>query len=578
MRLVISDNEGAMAVVPLARDEISIGRKEGNTIRLTERNISRQHCCIQRVNGGYLIRDLDSYNGVLVNGQRVTGEIAVKPGDEIRVGDYTLWLEEAPQVTEPPPAAAADSRVAVPEAAAPQVSVTPSPSIADSSVAEPPPRLVVLSPPIAGAEFSLPEVGELRIGRAPDLDIAIEHRSVSREHARVICEAGEARIVDLGSVNGLIVNGEKVAEAKLRGDEKIELGDIHLRFVAAGQPFVFESAVADASRSRTLWTAAAIIAASIVLALLIVRWGGLGHEPSPVALGASQQVAARSSRPGEEAERAPTGAAGDPSSALLAACRRANEAERFAEAIANANAALKVHPGDSEAIECERGARVNHEQEQVSVRAKAALEQGDERTAWQEVSSLIAVGPVSRRPEVQATVALAVQMRLRQARELAGKRSADALGIAREVAGFALAPEAFREEARTLAAQIEAGQVRAGPAGRPRKSKLRAVPPEAAARISGAAPGSAPAVPPPASGSTAMDAASACLVRGDNACVVRALNGRAQTAQELGLLIETYRAMGNVEQAGRNMATFVQRFPTTNRAAVYRDLLQRTQR
>jgi len=75
-----------------------------------------------------------------------------------------------------------------------------------------------------------------------------------------------------------------------------------------------------------------------------------------------------------------------------------------------------------------------------------------------------------------------------------------------------------------------------------------------------------------------MEAASACLVRGDNACVVRALNGRAQTAQELALLIETYRAMGNLEQATRNMATFVQRFPTTSRAGVYRDLLQRTQR
>ena len=41
IKLVISDNEGTTTVVPFARDEISIGRKEGNTIRLTERNISR---------------------------------------------------------------------------------------------------------------------------------------------------------------------------------------------------------------------------------------------------------------------------------------------------------------------------------------------------------------------------------------------------------------------------------------------------------------------------------------------------------------------------------------------------------
>jgi ABC transport system ATP-binding/permease protein len=575
MRLVISDNEGAMAVVPLVRDEISIGRKEGNTIRLTERNISRQHCRIQRANGSYLVRDLDSYNGVLVNGQRVTGEAVVKPGDEIRVGDYTLLLEEVANAVPPPPVVPADDAPGAVQATDLPASAIPPLGNADRTVAEPPPRLVVLSPPIAGAEFSLPEAGELRIGRAPDLDITIEHRSVSREHAKVICELGEARIVDLGSVNGLIVNGAKVAEARLRGDEKIELGDIHLRFVAAGQPFVFEPGISGASRARTLWAAASIVTASVLVAVLIVRWGGFRQGPTSGSLGAPQQA---SSRPGEEAERSPGAATGDASRALVEACRRANEAERFAEAIANANAALRLQSGNSNALDCERDARLNHEQEQVSVRAKEALEQGDEPTAWQEVSSLAGGGPVSRRPEVQATVALAVQMRLRQARELMRERSPDALAVAREVAEFELAPQAFREEASSLVAEVEAGQARAASAGRARKSKPRAEPPGGAARVPPETLAPPKAGPPPVTGSVAMDAASACLVRGDNACVIRALNGRAETAQELALLIETYRAVGNVEQAARNMATFVQRFPTASRAGVYREVLQRTQR
>ena len=42
-KLVIEDDEGKRTVVPLTRDEYSIGRKEGNTIRLTERNVSREH-------------------------------------------------------------------------------------------------------------------------------------------------------------------------------------------------------------------------------------------------------------------------------------------------------------------------------------------------------------------------------------------------------------------------------------------------------------------------------------------------------------------------------------------------------
>src|SRR6185436_13911403 len=103
IRLVISDNEGTTTVVPLARDEVSIGRKEGNTIRLTERNISREHCRIQRQNGSFSIHDLGSYNGVVLNGQKISGESPIKPGDEIRVGDYTLLLEtEKPAAVDKP--------------------------------------------------------------------------------------------------------------------------------------------------------------------------------------------------------------------------------------------------------------------------------------------------------------------------------------------------------------------------------------------------------------------------------------------------------------------------------------------
>ena len=46
LKLIIEDDEGRKTVVPFVRDEITIGRKEGNTIRLTERNVSRRHARI----------------------------------------------------------------------------------------------------------------------------------------------------------------------------------------------------------------------------------------------------------------------------------------------------------------------------------------------------------------------------------------------------------------------------------------------------------------------------------------------------------------------------------------------------
>jgi stress response protein YsnF len=42
-KLLIEDDEGKTVAVPLIREEITIGRTDGNTIRLTEQNVSRKH-------------------------------------------------------------------------------------------------------------------------------------------------------------------------------------------------------------------------------------------------------------------------------------------------------------------------------------------------------------------------------------------------------------------------------------------------------------------------------------------------------------------------------------------------------
>src|SRR5262249_50807038 len=91
-KLIIQDDEGKTTVVPLIRDEITIGRKEGNTIRLTERNVSRRHARLLKGSGAVFIEDLDSYNGVRVNGQRIQGRVAVTEQDRIQIGDYLLEL------------------------------------------------------------------------------------------------------------------------------------------------------------------------------------------------------------------------------------------------------------------------------------------------------------------------------------------------------------------------------------------------------------------------------------------------------------------------------------------------------
>ena len=81
-KLTIEDDEGKTTVVPLARDEITIGRLEGNTIRLTERNVSRRHARLVRQNGALYIEDLASFTGVRVNGTKIATATPLREGDE----------------------------------------------------------------------------------------------------------------------------------------------------------------------------------------------------------------------------------------------------------------------------------------------------------------------------------------------------------------------------------------------------------------------------------------------------------------------------------------------------------------
>jgi pSer/pThr/pTyr-binding forkhead associated (FHA) protein len=557
IKLVISDNEGTTTVVPFARDEVSIGRKEGNTIRLTERNVSREHCRIQRQNGSFSVRDLGSYNGVILNGKRVEGESPLKTGDELRVGDYTLQLEEEKPAE------------VVPE---------PDPTPVKRRSSAPPPRLVILTAPVAGAEFSLPERGELRIGRAPELDVTLDHRSVSREHAKIACEPGAVRIIDQGSVNGIVVNRVKVTEARLAPGDIVELGDVLVRFVGPGEHYVFDpaevralSAHRRAAVQKPQLIAAGLVGAALILAVLIVRGGG--HKAPPAVQSspeAAHTAVAEHATAGTVAAVAPVPAV-EHFPELLDACRQAIGGGRFAEAVAHATAALKERPGAADALECQQTARADHEQEQIYVRGKAAEQAGDIEDAWKELATLDAHSSVSQRPEIAQEVAKVARARLQEGEHILKKQPDQAAAIAAAVLAAAGLPEPIAAQAQALAqhadkaltakaARAEAAPRRAAPEPKARAAAPTAAAPRPAEKVDRTSP---------------MEAASACLARGDNQCVIHALNGRAQTAQELGLLIETYRALGDTAQAYRGMTAYVQRFPTARRAEAYRQMLDR---
>ncbi len=174
------------APLPLKPGPITIGRSKENDIVLTSRQVSRRHARLECREGQCIIEDLDSANGVVVNGQKVRRAV-LRPGDRVQLGDVTLtyqakgkgqvdaWLE------------------------------------------------------MDGTRYPIP-VGGATIGRSGSNDILINDALASRRHARIERRGGRFIITDLGSANGTFVNERRIRHHPLRDGDRIRIGRSQLTF------------------------------------------------------------------------------------------------------------------------------------------------------------------------------------------------------------------------------------------------------------------------------------------------------------------------------------------------------------
>lgn len=67
----------------------------------------------------------------------------------------------------------------------------------------------------------------IKIGRLPSSHLYLDDDSVSRLHAVVEVVGGDVNVIDLGSIRGTFVNGQKVNKAKLTSGDQIGVGGIY---------------------------------------------------------------------------------------------------------------------------------------------------------------------------------------------------------------------------------------------------------------------------------------------------------------------------------------------------------------
>lgn len=92
-KLVFISDHFAGRVYELVLEKTTIGRGEGNTLVIHDREISHVHCEILVYGGEVIVRDLGSANGTYVDDVRITSQAQIKNGHLLRIGPVRARLE-----------------------------------------------------------------------------------------------------------------------------------------------------------------------------------------------------------------------------------------------------------------------------------------------------------------------------------------------------------------------------------------------------------------------------------------------------------------------------------------------------
>ena len=90
VKLVVVEGKPRGREIPLPSTIFVIGRHAQCHLRPHSQLVSKYHCAIARWAGKVVVRDLKSSNGTFVNEQPIRGEVAVRNGDRLRVGNLVF--------------------------------------------------------------------------------------------------------------------------------------------------------------------------------------------------------------------------------------------------------------------------------------------------------------------------------------------------------------------------------------------------------------------------------------------------------------------------------------------------------
>jgi len=218
--------------IPLNQSEpLVIGRKNGELL-LDDPLVSGTHAQLVFRNDGWVVQDLGSTNGTMIDG-RLVRDAQLRPGAELAIGSHRLvlfvGLEQEERELQSPESTADIAWLMDEELVEQQPtsdSTLPPADVIDQDLRLPP-GLQALVEVIAGEDAGTVHRfarGNITIGRKSG-EVPLSDIEVSRRHA--VIEVFGRRMLflrDLGSTNGTYHNGRRISVARLRTGDTIGIG------------------------------------------------------------------------------------------------------------------------------------------------------------------------------------------------------------------------------------------------------------------------------------------------------------------------------------------------------------------
>ena len=91
LKLVLMLKNTEIKTIETDKETITIGRNNNSDIHINNLGVSKEHATITRQNGSYVIEDLSSTNGTLLNNEPIT-KAQLSGKDVITIGKHTLFV------------------------------------------------------------------------------------------------------------------------------------------------------------------------------------------------------------------------------------------------------------------------------------------------------------------------------------------------------------------------------------------------------------------------------------------------------------------------------------------------------